>query len=82
MSTNKDTGQEAKMPKKDATSKSTIENNGKEKAGEPKTRRIKNKFYEQELAALQSELVKLQEWVKHEGLKVVVIFEGRDAAGK
>ena len=70
------------MPKKDSTSKSTIEKNGKKKAGEPKTRKIKNKFYEQELATLQTELVKLQEWVKHEGLKVVVIFEGRDAAGK
>jgi len=38
--------------------------------------------YEKELARLQMELVKLQEWIKHEGLKVVVIFEGRDAAGK
>jgi len=35
-----------------------------------------------ELENLQIELVKLQEWIKHEGLKVVVIFEGRDAAGK
>lgn len=33
-------------------------------------------------AHLQEELVKLQEWVKQEGLKVVVVFEGRDAAGK
>jgi polyphosphate kinase 2 len=38
--------------------------------------------YEKELARLQIELVKLQEWIKHEGLRVVVIFEGRDAAGK
>ena len=38
--------------------------------------------YEQELRRLQVELVKLQEWVRHKGLKVVVIFEGRDAAGK
>ena len=45
-------------------------------------RKIKNKTYEKELAALQIELVKLQEWIKHEGLKVVVLFEGRDAAGK
>jgi polyphosphate kinase 2 len=53
----------------------------KEKAdSEPKT--LKKKFYEQELGRLQIELVKLQEWVKQEGLKVVVIFEGRDAAGK
>jgi len=38
--------------------------------------------YEKELGRLQIELVKLQEWVKSKGLKVVVIFEGRDAAGK
>ena len=44
--------------------------------------KIPNKIYEQELTKLQIELVKLQEWVKAEGLKVVVLFEGRDAAGK
>ena len=38
--------------------------------------------YEKELARLQVELVKLQEWIKYKGLKVVVLFEGRDAAGK
>jgi polyphosphate kinase len=38
--------------------------------------------YEKELARLQIELVKLQEWIKYKGLKVVAIFEGRDAAGK
>ena len=43
---------------------------------------ISRKAYEQELARLQIELVKLQEWIKHAGLKVVVLFEGRDAAGK
>ncbi|HHT76940.1 MAG TPA: polyphosphate kinase 2 [Clostridiaceae bacterium] len=43
---------------------------------------ITNKSYEKELERLQLELVKLQEWVKAKGLKVVVIFEGRDAAGK
>jgi polyphosphate kinase 2 len=43
---------------------------------------IRKKHYEKELKRLQIELVKLQEWVKHEKLKVVVIFEGRDAAGK
>ena len=42
----------------------------------------KRKFYESELAKLQVELVKLQEWVRHQGMRVVVIFEGRDAAGK
>lgn len=38
--------------------------------------------YEKELSRLQVELVKLQEWIKHKGLRVVVLFEGRDAAGK
>lgn len=42
----------------------------------------KKKFYEKELRRLQIELVKLQEWVKQKELKVVVVFEGRDAAGK
>jgi polyphosphate kinase 2 len=45
-------------------------------------KKIKNKFYEKELIRLQVELVKLQEWIKESKLKVVVIFEGRDAAGK
>ena len=44
--------------------------------------KIPKKIYEEELAKLQIELVKLQEWVKATGLKVVVLFEGRDAAGK
>jgi len=39
-------------------------------------------FYEEELEKLQIELVKLQEWIKYKGLRVVVLFEGRDAAGK
>lgn len=43
---------------------------------------LKRKKFEEELKNLHVELVKLQEWVKHKGLKVVVIFEGRDAAGK
>ena len=38
--------------------------------------------YDSELARLQIELVKLQEWIKHERLRVVILFEGRDAAGK
>jgi len=46
------------------------------------TRKVKNKVYLAELEKLQIELVKLQEWIKERGLKVVVIFEGRDAAGK
>ncbi|NTW44020.1 MAG: polyphosphate kinase 2 [Anaerolineaceae bacterium] len=43
---------------------------------------LNSKLYEKELRRLQIELVKLQEWVKDQGLKVIVIFEGRDAAGK
>ncbi len=50
--------------------------------GDIKAKKIKNTTYEAELDRLQVELVKMQEWIKHEGLKVVVIFEGRDAAGK
>lgn len=49
---------------------------------EKHTEELSKKRYEKELRRLQIELVKLQEWVKQEGLKVVVIFEGRDAAGK
>jgi polyphosphate kinase 2 len=45
-------------------------------------RKLKKKAYEAELERLQQELVKLQEWVKAKKLRVVVIFEGRDAAGK
>ena len=44
--------------------------------------RITGKYYNHELLRLQEELVDLQEWIKQEGLKVAVIFEGRDAAGK
>jgi polyphosphate kinase len=43
---------------------------------------LKRKKYEKELRRLQSELCKLQDWVKHKGLRVIVVFEGRDAAGK
>jgi polyphosphate kinase 2 len=50
------------------------EDSGKEKLG--------RKEYEKALAKLHVELVKLQEWVKHAGLKVCVVFEGRDGAGK
>jgi len=45
-------------------------------------KRMGTKEYEEELAGLNIELVKFQEWVKAKGLKVVVVFEGRDAAGK
>jgi polyphosphate kinase 2 len=44
--------------------------------------RIKGKAYDRELFKLHVELVKLQEWVRHKGLKVCVVFEGRDGGGK
>ena len=47
-----------------------------------KARHDKDYDYDKELRRLQVELVKLQEWVRQQGLKLVVIFEGRDAAGK
>jgi polyphosphate kinase 2 len=61
---------EPRMGAKRPTDK--YKNNGKLKPG----------YYESELTRLQEELVKLQYWVKEKGLRVVVIFEGRDAAGK
>lgn len=44
--------------------------------------KLKTKEYDKELARLHVELVKLQEWVKFKGLKVCIVFEGRDGAGK
>src|SRR5882757_5159596 len=44
--------------------------------------RLKRKEYEMELSRLQEKLCKLQDWVKYKGLRVIVVFEGRDAAGK
>jgi polyphosphate kinase len=44
--------------------------------------RMRKKGYEEELARLDLELSRLQEWIRHSGLRVVVLFEGRDAAGK
>ncbi|HTC94394.1 MAG TPA: polyphosphate kinase 2 [Terriglobales bacterium] len=44
--------------------------------------RLKRKMYEKKLRRLQVELCKLQEWVKYKGLRVIILFEGRDAAGK
>ncbi len=48
-------------------------------AAKPK---MKRKKYEKELRTLQTELCQLQEWVKHKGVRAIVVFEGRDAAGK
>src|SRR5277367_2876018 len=48
----------------------------------PEKAKLSGKEYEEELLKLQIELCKLQEWVRQEGLRIIVIFEGRDAAGK
>src|SRR4051812_24119131 len=49
---------------------------------EPDREKLKEKEYARELLDLHVELVKLQEWVKYKGLKICVVFEGRDGAGK
>jgi polyphosphate kinase 2 len=67
---------------------STATNNGssadgkKKKSNAPAERRISDSVYEAELFRLQTELVKLQEWVRQTGARIVILFEGRDAAGK
>jgi len=74
-----------KKNKKDAKAEKTSSGSKALKHIEPEEKdesTINNKFYNKELVKLQIELVKLQEWIKNKGLKVVVIFEGRDAAGK
>jgi polyphosphate kinase 2 len=44
--------------------------------------KLKRKIYEKELRKLQVELCRLQDWVKHKGLRIIIVFEGRDTAGK
>jgi len=54
----------------------------KDASEEEPSKKLKNKAYDKEMARLHAELVKLQEWVKLKGLKVCIVFEGRDGAGK
>lgn len=54
----------------------------KDKKADEQKGRLKRKQYEKQMSRLQAELCKLQDWVKYKGLRVIVIFEGRDAAGK
>jgi polyphosphate kinase 2 len=54
----------------------------KEREKSDKPEKLSTKKYEKELRQLQAELCKLQDWVKEKGLRVIVVFEGRDAAGK
>ncbi len=74
----------AQNKKKKNKSKSTRKTRAVKTVGssEAECPKLKKKVYNKELARLQVELVKLQEWIRHQGLKVVVLFEGRDAAGK
>lgn len=58
------------------------QNNSPSKDSSPPPKELKNKDYERELKKLHVELVKLQEWVRHEGIKICIVFEGRDGAGK
>jgi polyphosphate kinase len=51
-------------------------------AGKAKREKLSRKEYEKRLAKLHVELVKVQEWIKEKGLKVCIVFEGRDGAGK
>jgi len=81
----KEVEKEAKTPKKTSGKKETKNKDKSKKEGKSKKKAKENlskKVYEKELRRLQIELVKLQYWVKAKGLKVVVLFEGRDAAGK
>ncbi len=70
----------AKPKRSSAKSRTSAPPSGKNAPPSPKE--LNKETYEKELSRLQIELVKLQEWIKHKGLKVVVLFEGRDAAGK
>src|SRR4030095_15911630 len=64
----------------EARTRDMPKDNGKEK--DNGTEKLKGKEYAKELLKLQGELCVLQEWVKAKGLRVIIIFEGRDAAGK
>lgn len=70
------------MTKTKTSSKTKKENSIDSEEKKETGKKINNKFYVKELSRLQVELVKLQEWIKAKKLKVVVVFEGRDAAGK
>jgi polyphosphate kinase len=55
---------------------------GEKSSDNNKSKKLKTKKYLKELRRLQAELCKLQDWVKHKGLRVIILFEGRDGAGK
>ena len=57
-------------------------NTGGKKTREKSARKIPKEVYQAELFRLQTEFVRLQEWVRETGARIVIVFEGRDAAGK
>jgi polyphosphate kinase len=71
-----------KLKKKDGLSKSSEFSSLHPTSESHMSAKLSSKEYEQELARLQVELVKLQYWAKHTGARIVILFEGRDAAGK
>ncbi len=73
---------EAKPAKAVDLDKQFYDHEGRLKNKYKKNGRLTSVYYHHELVRMQEELVKLQYWVKEQGLRVVVIFEGRDAAGK
>ena len=68
--------------REDKKDKKQKKNNGNDAEANGKPGKMPRKEFEKELRKLQTELCHLQEWVKKKGLRVVVVFEGRDAAGK
>ena len=74
-------GKKSKKDHKDEQ-ESEVETKDSPAKGNAAAPQLSKKDYERELARLQTELVKLQDWVKKSGARIVVVFEGRDAAGK
>ena len=70
------------LPTMKSAQSTTVQPNDEAGIEAEKTKKLTKKVYQRELRELQLELAKLQNWIKFKGLKVVVIFEGRDAAGK
>jgi len=77
-----DTGSEGSLPAKGSAERLARPLARLEARPHKRPGRMKRKLYERELEKLHAELVKLQLWVKHKGLRIIVVFEGRDAAGK
>ncbi|HTP65501.1 MAG TPA: polyphosphate kinase 2 [Geobacteraceae bacterium] len=78
----KDKKKKKEKTQAEESSKGLNEVSTEEVSADESGKKLKNKSYEKELGKLHVELVKLQEWVKLKGLKVCIVFEGRDGAGK